>query len=235
VGALVFLLVLGAIGAGIWLVFYRKAKRRQGLALFAQRNGLQFSPEDPFRLVNLDFHLFRRGDGRGCENVVYGRWHDLPIREADYWYYTTQTDSKGGSSRSYSYFSVAVADLSAFLPYVSIAKENLLTRLADHVGLADITFESEDFNKEFNVTSKDREFAFKLLDARMMTWLLSTRGRFGFEVEGTNLLVYGKRLKPSDVLAPIGTSKEFHDHVPRLVWAEYGNASNPDRTERSEA
>jgi hypothetical protein len=229
---LVIVLVLVLVGLGIWYSYYRKQKRRQELAAFAGQYGFVYSPNDAQGLVGYPFHLFSRGDGRGCENTLTGAWQQMPAVEADYWYYDESTDSQGHRSKSYHYFSVVVAQMGVETPAVSVEKENLLTRLADHVGLHDIEFESEDFNREFNVKSSDREFAFKILDARMMQWLLGTGGTFGFEVAGPWLLVYCKRLPPMGLVPLFGTAKGFTDHIPQLVRTEYGPAASTE-TERS--
>jgi hypothetical protein len=227
------------VGVGVWYSYYRKKQRREAMGLFAARYGLQYSREDPLGLLGYGFHLLQMGDGRGCENVVYGQWQGLPAREADYWYYTESTDSKGHTSRSYHRFSILIADLEADLPYVSVAKEGIFTRMAGHLGFADIQFESEDFNRQFQVRSQDREFAFRLIDARMMQWMLSTDGSLGFEIEGSNVLLYCHRLQPDELAPLFGAAKLFHEHVPRLVWAEYGTGQAreippaPDLNERS--
>ena len=111
---------------------------------------------------------------------------------------------------------------------VRISKESLLTKLADHVGLHDIEFESEQFNKAFNVKAQDREFCFKLVDARMMQWLLGTGGGFEFEVAGPWLLVACHRRRPMELVPLLGTAKGFGDHIPRLVRTEYpGKRATP--------
>ena len=175
------------------------------------------------------FALFGKGDGRGCENVLTGRWEGLPLREADYWYYDETSDGRGGHSRSYKYFSVVVADLPCALPHVSIERENVMTRMADHLGFHDIEFESEQFNRMFKVKAQDREFAFKLLDARMINWMQSTGGHFGFEVNGPSLLVWSNRRPPTELIPLLGCAKLFCDHIPRLVWTQYGTTpARPD-------
>src|SRR5205085_1630635 len=125
------------------------------------------------------------------------------------------SDGGGRRSKSYHYFSVVVAELEMTLPDVRIERENVVTWLADHVGLRDLEFESEDFNRTFNVKATDQEFAFKLVDGRMIAWLLSSAQSepFGFEVRGGELLVFGKRLKPEGLIPLLGTAKAFHDHV----------------------
>ena len=220
------ILALLLVGLGVWYSYYRKQQRRQGLAAFASQYGLVFSPDDPFGLIGYPFRLFSRGDGRGCENVVYGEWKGIPIREADYWYYDETTDSQGRRSKSYHRFSVVIADVGIDTPPVSITKENLLSRIADHVGLHDIEFESEQFNRVFQVKAGDREFCFKLVDARMIHWLLATEGTFGFEVAGPWLLVHRNRLRPTELIPLIGTAKAFGDHIPQLVRTEYPGSSD---------
>lgn len=222
---LVFVLILAAVAAAVIHAFVQKQKRREALAMFALQNRLEYSRVDPFGLSGYAFHLFGLGDGRGCENVVWGDWHGLTVKEADYWYYTESTDSKGHTSRSYHNFSVVLADLPAVLPRVSIEKERLLTRLADALSFHDLDFESEDFNRLFQIRAADREFAYKLIDARMMRWLLSTQANFGFEVNGPTLLVWSGRLRPTALVPLFGSAALFRDHIPRLVWNECGTGS----------
>ncbi len=223
-GALVVVVVLLALGAAAWWSWSRKRKRRQALATFASQFDLEVYEQDPFGLTSLPFRLFSEGDGCGCENVLVGTWHGLPVKEADYWYYTESSDSRGRRSRTYHYFSVVVGDVACTVPDVSIQHESVLWRMADHLGFHDIEFESEEFNRRFRVAAADREFAFQLVDDRMMAWLLSTGGAFGFEVNGGNLLVWTKRIDPFSFPSLLGTAKAFVDHVPRLVWNTYGPA-----------
>jgi hypothetical protein len=222
---LVFVLILAAVAAFAVYSFVQKQKRREALAMFALQNKLEYSRDDPFGLTDLDFRLFELGDGRGCENVIWGDWRGLPVKQADYWYYQESTDSKGHRSRSYRHFSIVLADLPAFFPRVCMERENLLTRLADALSFRDLDFESEDFNRLFQVRAADDEFAYKLVDARMIRWLLSTGGEFGFEVSGPSLLVWSDRCRPTGLIPLFGSALLFRDHIPRLVWNEYGAGS----------
>jgi hypothetical protein len=224
VGAVVIILVLLVGGAVAFGSYWLKKKRRDELALFAKQYRLSYSKEDPFGLlVMYPFELFARGDGRGCENVLSGTWQGLIVKETDYWYYDESTDSKGNRTKSYHHFSALIIDLGLRGPYLTVAKENILTMLADHVGLKDIEFESEQFNREFNVKCADKEFAFKLIDARMEQFLLGTGGAFTVEFAGSSALVYCKRLSPLELVPLFGAAKGFVDHIPRLVWNEYGS------------
>src|SRR5436309_2069863 len=135
---LVFVLIFLAVAAGLVYGYVRKQKRREALAMFALQNRLEYSMADPFGLIDYDFHLFRLGDGRGCENVVWGDWHGMGIKAADYWYYTETSDSHGRKSRTYHRFSVVLTDLQAFLPRVSIEKESLLSQMANALSFRDL-------------------------------------------------------------------------------------------------
>lgn len=202
---------------------WRSNRRRiEEMALWATEHGFEFSHEDPHDLDRLDFHLFTLGDGRGCENVLTGTWEDMPVRLADYWYYDEDTNGKGHSSRTYHRFSVMVTTIAAGLPHVRIGHETAFSRLADKLGFDDVQFESEQFNRRFRVHAKDRQFAYELLDARMIEWLLATAGPHCYEVNGPWVLVHSKRLPPAKLTTLLHAGKGFVGKVPRLVWADYG-------------
>jgi hypothetical protein len=223
--ALIFVLFFVVAIAFGGVGYYLKMRRRDELALFAQQHGLEYAVNDPFGMVDMSFSFFARGDGRGSENVVWGTWQDLPVAVCDFWYYDESSDSKGGRTRTYHRFTVAEVQVAAWMPNVSIGRENLLTVAAQHAGFHDIEFESEDFNRSFHVKSPDREFAFKLIDARMMRWLLSVPGGLGVEVNGPKYIVYSRKLAPAELIPLFGTAQGFHQHIPRLVWNEYGMQS----------
>jgi hypothetical protein len=222
VNALVIVLVLVVVAAIAYGSYYVAKKRRDQLAAFAKQYGFRYSARDPYRLTTYDFKLFRQGEGRGCENVLTGMWQDIPVKVADYWYYTESTDSQGHRTKDYHRFSIVVADVACTTPYVSVDKESIFSKLADHMGFHDIDFESEAFNRAFNVKSPDKAFAFTLIDARMEQFLIDTGGGYGFEFSGPTMLVYCHRLRPTELVPLVGTAKGFVDHIPKLVWTEYG-------------
>lgn len=214
-----FIVLVAAI---FFITRHFKKKRRMAIAAIASQHQLSFTPHDPYQLpVTYDFKLFSMGEGRGAENVMTGQWKDRRVIEADYWYYTESSNGKGGRSRSYSYFQVAILPIGAYLPPVQIKGENIFTRVADHIGLEDINFESEEFNRTFNVKSKDRQFAFKLVDARMMQWLLFVGKGYSLETSGSDLLVYRRRSKPHEIPQLLDVADQTIDRIPRLVWEDY--------------
>ena len=105
--------------------------------------------------------MLRQGDRSGYKNALAGRWQDLPVKEADYWFST-------------------------------------------------------------RVTAPDKEVAVKLIDAGMIQWLLSTGAEFAFAVGGCNLLVSCNQLPATGLVRLFDVAKGFTDHIPHVVWAEYG-------------
>jgi type II secretory pathway pseudopilin PulG len=215
--------IVALVGLGIWYSWYAKKKRREELAIAAKQLGLQYSAQDTFNCLALPFGLFDKGDGRGTENVLWGSWQAMDLREFDYWYYEESTDSEGHTSKSYSYFSCVVTQIPLSAAALSVTRENIFTRFADHVGLRDIEFESEAFNREFNVKSHDRKFANDVVDARMMQWLIESGERYAFEMSGPYVLVYCKRVKPLELTPLLGTLKAYLDHVPKVAYSLYGD------------
>jgi hypothetical protein len=213
--------ILAVAVASIVVGLYLKAKRREAFRAFALQHGLQYAEGDPFDLVGWPFSLFRRGDGRGIENVMWGDWKGQPMQAFDYWYYTETTDSQGRRSRSYHRFSCALVDVPASFPHLEIGREGLFTRLADHLGMEDIEFELPEFNRRYNVKAKDRKFAYELLDNRMLAWLVDFDQGLAFEVVGNRVLAYGPRVKPPGLLGLIATAAMFRDHIPRVAWTLY--------------
>lgn len=213
------LIVLVAIG-GIFLSYYLKKKRREEMHRFALQHGLAFSAKDPSGIVAWPFSLFSRGHGRGVENVAYGTWKGgHPVTAFDYWYYTQTTDSKGHTSRSYRRFSCAAIDVPAAFPHLEIAREGVFTRLAGRLGMEDIELESPEFNRRYNVKAGERRFAFELLDARMLRWLVDFDQGLAFEVAGNRLLAYRKRHGASGMMPLIETLLMFRERIPQVAWS----------------
>jgi hypothetical protein len=155
------------------------------------------------------------------ENVIWGKWQGTPLHAFDYWYYEETTNSKGQTSRSYSRFECVVVPVDASCPPLTIDHENLFTRLADHLAMHDIEFESDEFNKAYNVKGGDERFATAFIDARMMAWLLAHGGGFAFEVSGSHLLVACRRLDPMAMTPVLGTARDFLAQVPGVVFSMY--------------
>jgi hypothetical protein len=212
-----------AVGIGTVLVVsafskIRSRRRSRDVAAFAASLGFHFRADDPFGLLyDYNFPLFEMGNGRVCENVVWGEWKGMPFHETDYVFY-----EQGRTTRTFRPFSAVVVDVPAYLPNVTVERADLLSRVTGGAAWQDLQFESGEFNRAFIVRAGDPASAFKLIDAQMMHWMLSTEDAFGFQFYGSAILVWSRRLRPKDLLPLIGTAKELYDHIPRLIWADYG-------------
>jgi hypothetical protein len=230
------LIVVGICGV-VAVAFIRRSRGRRGrrlaLARVAEQYGMQYSEDDPYGLPAHDFGLLREGSRRGSQNVLSGRWEDLPVKEADYWHGTGGVISKGYRED----FSIVIAELAATMPSISVVPYALLAekQLGEkrHVGHrpgSGIRFGSEDFDRKFKVTASDKEFAARLIDPAMIQWLLSTGGQFGFVIQGSELLVSCDQL-PATALVPLfDAAKSFTGHIPQLVWAGYSTSQQTPAT-----
>jgi hypothetical protein len=197
---------------------WRRAKRRQDIRAVAMRAGLQYSHEDPFDCTRVAFTHFRKGDGRGAENVLWRDDEDgHTYRAFDYWYY--DQDSEG--NKTYHRSSCAMALVGSAWPDITITREGLLTKAASVVAGGDIDFESEEFNRLFVVRCQDRRFATALLDARLIELLVGTRGELSFELKGRWLLVAAPPVRPPLVPGLLGVAEAFVQTIPKVVWELY--------------
>lgn len=219
----IFLFVLlGLVVAGVAAYqWWARQERRKAFGALAARHGFQYSRDDPFGILGEPFRLLEKGDGRGIENVIWGDWQGTPIRAFDYWYYEESTSSKGGRSKTYYRFDCAITPIEAACSALSIDRENLLTRLADHLAMDDIQFELEEFNRAYDVKSPDRAFATAFCDQRMMRWLLANGDGYGFEVVGDRLLALCRKCDVEHVPVLLATARGFRDQVPSVVYSLY--------------
>ncbi|MEX0985718.1 MAG: hypothetical protein WD096_11820 [Actinomycetota bacterium] len=216
-----FLVGLVVVGVIAYLSYRAKQQRITEIRALAARLGLTYTSDDVYGLLALPFGLLRQGDGRGIENVMHGVVENATMHVFDYWYYEESTDANGHRSRSTYRFNCVVASFDASGPGLSIAEENFLTRIADAVALDDIQFESEEFNRAFNVKGADERFATALVDARMMQWLLQSGMEHAFEVAGDRVFVSHRRVDVAGIPALMSTAASFVAQIPRVVSSLY--------------
>jgi hypothetical protein len=160
-----------------------------------------------------------------------GAWHGTELRAFDYWYYQESRNAQGHTSRTYYRFDCVRLGVGAHCPPTSIDPENLFTRLADALSFHDIEFESEAFNRAFTVKSADGRFAYNLIDARMMAWLLANAIDCWIELVDDQILVARERLAPEELPGLMALGVAFVAQVPRVVEELYpsGSPPRPDR------
>ncbi len=215
-------LVFGVVAALVAYFGYQARQRRiRSVAALAQRTGFTFTRDDVDRIVDMPFKLFGEGDGRKVELVMSGTHNGLPMRMFDYWYYDESSDGRGSRSRSYHRFTCALVTLPVACPPLRLTHEDLLTRIGSHLGLHDVEFEYEDFNRRFRVKCNEQKFAFAMFDGQMMQWLLDADTFDTVEAVGAWVLLATDKLEPARWLDLGAWLDQFHARVPAVVYTTY--------------
>jgi hypothetical protein len=193
-------------------------RRRQALFELATRFGLEYSPTDPFGLIDHRFDLFNRADAAKCENVVWGNWHGAEVKTGELRFKPDPDRQRTDFHQTAKRYSFAVVEIDAWLPHLAI-RHDPLAGVSESLLLDRLRFESDRFNRTYRVDSPDQRFAYKMVDARMMLWLLEMADgfRFDFEVNGDRALICCPRLKPTGLIPLFGAAKGFVDRIPRVV------------------
>ena len=230
VGAVVIVLVAAIAGL-------RRSQRPGKVAAIAAAKGLSYSSGDPFGSTAVAFPLFCEGDGREVLNVVWlergtGQGQPSPTHVFDYGFYRVHRDRYGREVKSWHWFTCAMAEPGGTFPALRVQDMTVVGKVLEHLGGEPITFESEEFNETFRVTSDDRRFASALIDPRMMEFLLQTKGAVDFETRGRYVLLSSHQLAPDELPILLGLADEFVRRIPAVVWNLYPKAvpgSDPDR------
>lgn len=213
---LYFVVIAAVIAAAYHFGHQAKQNRRAALLAVATKAGLQFSNVDPFGLVNLPFDVFGKGDRRGVENVIYGARDGVNVWLFDYWYRV-----QSGRSSTYYRFTCAISEIPADCPHLTLHREGFLSHLADHLGSPDISFESDEFNRAFEVHCSDEKFAFALIDGRMMEWLMQAAREVHLETGGPLVVITMNQLMPEYWPSLLEWEQDFRGLVPNAVYAMY--------------
>ena len=220
VGFLIAAILLVAAGVSVTAAMARR-RREAELSTVARDLGLRYASDDPFAILDRPFPLFSKGDGRGIEHVLYGSWRGHEVRAFDHWYYEESRNPQGHSSRSTSRFSCVLLPVDVVCSATTIDAEGPLTRLADHLALEDIQFESEEFNRTFDVRSEDPRFASALIDGPMMDWMLANASACSIQLSGMQVLCFTRQLPPGDVPSLLEMAVGFVERIPPVTRSLY--------------
>lgn len=200
--------------------FVTRVRRQRELPVVAAAHGLRYSDVDPFDSTRVAFDLFRAGDGRTVEHLM---WNETSgARVFDYAYFVERRDENGRIHRVWTTFSCALARHNGAWPELRLLRERMFDRALTRVGLPDIDLESEEFNRSFVVQCEDRRFATALLDAQMMEALLAAPPKTNFETKGRWVLVWRRRVSPAEMPDLLGAAEAFCNRVPPVVRDLYG-------------
>lgn len=208
------------IGFFLVLASLREEPRERALRAEARALRMQYATKDPFALLDESFALFRwtqRSSGE-VANVLWGPWRGLEVRLFDYAYTVSEHERRS--------FSCALVAIPEGWPTLAIRRQTPVTRLAD-IALPGIEFESDLFNRAYDVRSEDRRFASALVDARMMEWLLTLGRGSGFEIGDRWVLGYREQVQPWELERVLESLETFIERIPRAARSMYPEALPP--------
>lgn len=206
----------------------RNRKRISELAQFAASVGWQYIARDDQRALQWQRPPFNQGYDHRATDVLLGTFAGRQIEVFDYSYKEQTTDSKGNTSSTTYRFAVCALALPAWLPYLEVGPESVLSRLGNVVGVHDIEIESEDFNRKFRVHSDNRKFASDVLSPRLAQTLLSLPP-YHWRTDGASLVSWSQGVLKPEAIQPWATALSgVVDSIPAFVWHDQGVSAPAD-------
>src|SRR2546430_5364931 len=168
------LLFGGAIGgvattsAFVWWAARRNRRRDKQVRSVGNELGLSYEEEPASgELSDLASAPTGAGTRNSVQRVLAGRWRGNDVTLFDYGY-ELDTPRADTVERN---FTCALVAIPLESEPVTITTETLLTRVAAKVGYRDIQLGDADFDRTFNVRSKDPAVALKLVGPAVRSWL----------------------------------------------------------------
>lgn len=176
------LIILGAVFGSA-----QTKRRREALQHWATSLGLSFDERKNSRFDQRfsEFKCFQQGKNRYAHNVSFGNFEGRAVYAFDYHYETestrtvTSTDAKGRTSTrtetvTHNHdFSAVILEPNLPLKPLLIRPEGFGDRVASFFGKNDLDFESAAFSRRYHVSADDRRWAYDVLHARTIDFLLT--------------------------------------------------------------
>jgi hypothetical protein len=225
----------------------RHGSREREVKVAALAAGCTYHDSDPTGIGDIRFPAFSHGKGTRLSNVVshksdtglvsrafdFSTYVEYTINEkqqyesefVDYLWGVDGWGETGGSSRKGRRYSRArsgaMVKIDAYLPELVVAPANLLTRTFERIGAEDLDFESEEFNRSYDVRCRDKRFASLFLDAQMIDFILDFDREFAFETFGNYILCHGRRCEPRRMPVLAEKMGQVVALINPLVYHEY--------------
>ena len=149
--------IIGAVIAFFVWSNYQANKRREAIALLAQKLGLQFDDDKNYKMAERYGFLDKldQGSNRYAFNILSGDFKGHSVAAFDYHF-----ETKGSKNRTdHHYLSFYILSLERRFPELTIAREGLFSKIAQTLGHDDIDFESHEFSERYVVRCKRKKFA----------------------------------------------------------------------------
>jgi len=215
--AFIVLVLFVLIGLHFYFQYQAALLRRQMWQQIAARLKMRYSPKDRWGIPNkFKFALFQEGRRRRVSNCLDGMYQKVPVILFDYRYLT----GWGRSEKTHE-LSALLARLNIKCPHLVVRPETAMGRFAAFLGMGDIQFEFEEFNRTFNVKCEDKKFAYDVCHPEMMEFLLRYP-TMTWELHGNHLLIYCFEMKfdRQCVALCLEAASGFAKLIPRYLQAE---------------
>lgn len=211
-------IVVIAVMILIGVLSYRANKKRQeAFRAWAATRGWTYTTRDDSYEGMPWGPPFGMGSGRAAFDVLQGNWGDRPGLCFTYRYQTQSSDGKTTRTENH-WFAIYSLHLPRSLPELRVSREGVFSKLARKMGIHDIEFESEDFNREFKVKAEDRKFAYDVVNPQMMQLLMENNAE-GFVIVGPDIVrARSGRLTPEAVEPGLAYLAQIVEHIPSFVW-----------------
>lgn len=218
IGAIVALLV-GTVFTTVVVHFARQSQERlRRFTALAAQHGWVYYPGDPYHCARLPFRVLRQGRSEKVDHTLALRFADGVVAKAFQFHCTVGS----GKSSHVERYSCVVIETGDRFPELAIEHEGLLGRMRDALGLHDIQFESDEFNRTFKISSDDVRFAHAMIDQRFMAWLLDhpTNG-IAVAWNGPLVLVWCDQVLLEHLPGVVAYADEVRQVIPPVVRELY--------------
>ncbi|GAA2162960.1 MULTISPECIES: hypothetical protein [Glycomyces] len=208
-----YVLCLIVVGVGVYFAWRARQKKIAMYRAWAAQYGFHYEPGDNSVTGLSTEEPFNQGHSRKGIDVFRGMYKGVHIVFFQYQYST----GSGKERKTFNHQVVAIG-LPTTRPLLDISQENFLTKRF----AKDIDFENQAFNDIFRIKSPNRRFAYDIIHARTMEWMLQDqRARsYSWRFEGPWLMTFRSGgLKLEEVFFYADFLIDILGQVPRHVWA----------------
>lgn len=215
-GVLVLVLFVGGV-AYVNRRFRRAVKERSRMGA-EELLGLKREPVDPFGILGYPLALFTRASDTAIDDLAWGQWRALDVHVFAVSFRAPTLPEQSPRRTS---FSCAMAGVEASLPAIVVEPQLFLTLIERPPVAPALRLGDASFDAAMNVWCGDQEFGRELLHPSLREWFASLDSRWGVDVNGRVVMVYGPRPDRPDVVTILETLKGFLDHLPKDLLASH--------------
>jgi hypothetical protein len=193
------------------------AWRSKALNELARRWEVDFSREDPYNLPLLlrRFQIFRVGSGNAY-NVLSGNRNGRELIAFD-----CGDPSRSADRETPACLSVLVIADRVRWPGLLIQQKPPQYNIIVDAEFKNIHFESDEFNRRFCIQGPDRQFAYDVINAQMMEYLMANAG-WHLELYHDYLMIAdGDEWNASRFEEALAMAEGFLERMPKFVWKDW--------------